>query len=209
MSASRKQRELSRGVQGRLLAALRQVESTGDLVSLRTGAFASLLLDGSVRTRAALGLDVQHVLSLPHQKLVVAAQARTGDGALSLSDRTRTALRTYLRAARSEKRLQVPGPLFVSIRGKGRRLSQRTAVQAWHTFWSAYLPDEAPYQLDDLVFSGRMAFLRAADGDAEALAQHAHISIEWANQYRAHLSTSRVLGAREVLARVERSRQAP
>ncbi|HEX7481167.1 MAG TPA: hypothetical protein VF331_25420, partial [Polyangiales bacterium] len=73
--------------------------------------------------------------------------------------------------------------------GSQQRLSQRMAMQAWRTFRS-HLKLSCDCQLDDVVLTGRVAFLKAtrgASGSIETLAQHAGVSAKWAFHYQEHL----------------------
>ncbi|HEX7478444.1 MAG TPA: hypothetical protein VF331_11600, partial [Polyangiales bacterium] len=63
------------------------------------------------------------------------------------------------------------------------------------------------YQLDDLVLTGRVAFLRAARGSTEALSQHASVTAKWAATYQEYLLGSPSSTAREALLQVDREQK--
>ncbi len=180
--------------QSRIGAALERWASTGDFVALRTRAFVYLLWDGALRTKAAVWLNAEEVVKGPaagRVHVVQEAVERACEGnnyrerRFLLSDRTRDATAGYLMAARADgwlaKGERLVGPLWISMHhhGSQQRMSQRTAVQAWHTFIGGLSLSRA-YQLDDLVLTGRVAFLQAAKGSTEVLSEHADVSPEWA-----------------------------
>ncbi len=129
-----------------------------------------------------------------------------------MSDRTRNAMVDYLKVVRGggwlakEDRLQ--GPLWISTHhyGTQKRMSQRTAMQAWRTFLEE-LNLSREYQLDDVVLTGRVAILRAAKGSTEVLSEHSGISPKWAGQYREHLLRSESSNIREVISQINKQQQ--
>jgi hypothetical protein len=114
-----------------------------------------------------------------------------------ISPRARDAIADYLKVARrdgwlaSSKRLE--GPLWISTHHHGtqQRMSQRTATQAWHTLQQGLSGLSQEYQLDDVMLTARVEFMRRVKGSraAEILAEHAGISSKWAGHYSDHLSS--------------------
>ena len=78
-------------------------------------------------------------------------------------------------------------------------MSQRTATQAWHTLQQGVSGLSQEYQLDDVMLTARVEFMRRVKGSraAEILAEHAGISSKWAGHYSDHLSSPES-SAREV-----------
>jgi hypothetical protein len=115
-----------------------------------------------------------------------------------ISPRARDAIADYLKVARSDGWLAKPkrlaGPLWISThhRGTQQRMSQRTAMQAWHTFQQSVSGLSQKYQLDDVVVTARVEFMRRVKGSraAEILAEHAGISSKWAGHYSDQLSSA-------------------
>ncbi|HEX7476800.1 MAG TPA: hypothetical protein VF331_03270, partial [Polyangiales bacterium] len=91
-------------------------------------------------------------------------------------------------------------------RGTQQRMSQRMAMQAWRTF-TEDVKVSREYQLDDLVLTGRVALLRAAQGSTEAVAEHAGISPKWAGHYSEHLLDASSSTAREALLQINKQRK--
>lgn len=183
----------------RLHGALERWAAGGDFVPLRTRAFLLLLWDGSVRTSGALAMNAEDVIQDPRARRVtirrrVVQRARDESGhrqhSFVLSARAQQGLTEYLRAVRyggwlPTDRLQ--GPLFLSsLRpGSGQRISMRTAIHWWETFQREHARDcSRTYTLDDLVYTGRLAYVNAADGNIASLAAHSGISRRWAAEYR-------------------------
>ncbi len=204
--------------QSRIAAAIERWASTGDFVALRTRAFVYLLWDGALRTKAAVWLNAEEVVKDPAAgriRVVSEAVERACEGnsyrerRFLLSDRTRNAIVGYLKEARAEGWLsrgdRLVGPLWISTHhhGSQQRMSQRTAVQAWHTFLGE-LSLSRDYQLDDLVLTGRVAFLQAAKGSTDVLSEHAGVSPQWAGRYREHLIDAPTSTAREVMAQLNK-----
>ena len=182
----------------RLLKALEVWAQTGDFVALRTRAFALLLWDGAVRTKVALALNAEDVVKDPSARRVTVRDSvmqrpceanRYRARSFYLSARTQDALADYLRAVREggwlpTERLQ--GALFISSfhRGTGQRLSDRSAAHNWEAFqggraWQC----SRVYQLEDIVYAGRLAYVEAAGGSSGALSDHSGISKRWAAEY--------------------------
>jgi hypothetical protein len=201
--------------ESRIFQALEKWASGRDFVAVRTKAFVYLLRDGAVRSKMAVNLNVEEVVSDPAAsriRIVTEVTQRPCEAnrykgrQFSLSDRTRAALLLYVRAIREggwlPAKSQLEGPLFITTHhyGDGKRMSQRTAVQAWRTLLE-HAQMETEYQLDDLVFSGRIAFLKAAGGNMEMLSEHASISQQWTDHYRSHVRPSKS-SARDVLTKL-------
>jgi len=192
--------------QNRLLAALDRAVETGDFVDLRTRAFMYLLWDGALRPGLAVALNVEELVKDPAASrihVVEEAVLRSSEATqyrprpFLISPRARSAIADYLKTARSESWLasskRLEGPLWISThhRGTQQRMSQRTAMQAWHTFQQRVGGLAQEYQLDDVVISARVEFMRRVKGSraAEILAEHAGISSKWAGHYSDHLSS--------------------
>ncbi len=192
--------------QNRLLAALERGTETDDFLDLRTRAFMYLLWDGALRPGLAVALNIEDVVKDP-----VASRIHVLDEAVLrsseatqyrprpflISPRARDAIADYLKVARrdgwlaSSKRLE--GPLWISTHHHGtqQRMSQRTATQAWHTLQQGLSGLSQEYQLDDVMLTARVEFMRRVKGSraAEILAEHAGISSKWAGHYSDHLSS--------------------
>jgi integrase len=183
----------------RLLRALERWAASGDFVALRTRAFLLLLWDGSVRTSGALAMNAEDVVADPRARRVTilkrvvqraCEENRYQPRSLVVSDRAQQALAEYLRAVREGGWLptdRLEGPLFLSsVRpGSGQRLSSRSAIHWWETFQSDHARDcSRTYQLDDVVYTGRLAYVKAAGGNTESLSNHSGISRRWAAEYR-------------------------
>ncbi len=186
-------------------------------VGLRTRAFVYLLWDGAVRTSIAVSLNAEDVVERP-DKLRVVQQVqqepceanRYRQQSFYLSDRTRAALKDYLAVVREDGWLpssRFEGPLFLSSyhQGTGKRLSARTAIQAWRKLLVDHTDIKVPYQVDDIVYTGRKAFLEAADGNSAVLAEHASITSKWASAGYTE-SSSDGSSPRDVLARMQRGK---
>lgn len=207
--------------QNRILAALERWAETGDFVALRTRAFVYLLWDGALRTKAAVWLNAEELVKDPaasrtHVLPEIIQRACEGNNyrerTFLLSDRVRDAIAAYLKVARSEGWLangnRLEGPLWISThhRGTQQRMSQRTALQAWHTFLED-VDVSREYQLDDVVLTGRVAFLQAAKGSTDVMSQHAGISSKWAGNYREHLLKSPSSSARDVMSELNKQQK--
>lgn len=107
-----------------------------------------------------------------------------------VSARTQQALAEYLRVVRQGGWLptdRLEGPLFLSSvqPGSGQRLSKRTAIHWWETFQRDHgRCCSRTYTLDDLVYTGRLAYVNAADGNTDLLSDHSGISRRSAAEYR-------------------------
>lgn len=204
--------------QSRIIAALERWAATEDFVALRTRAFVYLLWDGAVRTKAAVWLNAEEVVKDPaaariHVVQEIAQRPCEGNNyrerKFLMSDRTRNALVDYLKAVRAggwlAKGDRLQGPLWLSTHhhGSQQRMSQRTAMQAWRTFVEE-VELSREYQLDDIVLTGRIAFLQAAKGSTDVLSQHVGISAKWAGQYREHLLTSPSSTTRDVISQLNK-----
>ncbi len=209
--------QIDPGDEKHLLRALERWAATDDIVAVRTRAFVLLLWDGAVRTRVALALNIEEVVKNPSAKRITVLRAveqrpceanRYRGRRFVMSERTRHAIADYLGVAREDgwlpgKRLR--GPLFVASvhRGTGQRLSPRSAIYCWEMFQKTHVPDcSRLYELDDVVYTGRMAYLAAAGGDSESLSDHSGISRQWA---AAHKQEATVL-PEDVMARLDKSR---
>jgi integrase len=176
----------------RIVRALEDWAQTEDFVGLRLRAFVYLLWDGTLRTKAALSLRAQDVVPDPTvlrvSKEIVQPPCegnRFRELHFHVSHRTRDAIADYLRAARRDGWLpndSFEGPLFLSSyhRGEGKPAAARTMIHGWTLFLKEHAHVAQDYQLDDVVYTGRLAFLRAAGGDSSLLSEHAAISQTWA-----------------------------
>lgn len=193
--------------QNRLLTGLDRAVETGDFVDLRTRAFVYLLWDGALRPGLAVALNIEDVVKDPAASrihVLEEAALRPSEATqyrprpFLISPRTRDAIADYLKLVRSDgwlanaKRLE--GPLWISTHHHStqQRMSQRTAMQAWHTFQQSVSGLSQEYQLDDLVMTARVEFMRRVKGSraAEILAEHAGISSKWAGHYSDQLSSA-------------------
>jgi integrase len=208
--------------QTRIIAALERQAKTGDFVALRTRAFLYVLWDGALRPGLAIALNIEEVVKEPSSSrihIVEEAVLRPIEPTLYrerpflLSPRSRDAIADYLKAVRSGGWLanaaRLKGPLWISTHHQGtqQRMSHRTASQAWHTFQQFVNGLSQDYQLDDLVVTGRVEFMRKVKGSraAEVLAHHAGISSQWAGQYTDHPSHTRETArdvARDVISQL-------
>lgn len=176
--------------QARMIAALERWADDEGFVGYRTRAFVYLLWDGALRTGSALRLNIEDVVrdsadNRFHIEERAMLRAREGDkkqGRLfEMTERTRSAIADYLKAARRHGWLvgtRLKGPLWIASqhRGTHRRLSQRTAVQAWHTFVGAVNGlTRDDLQLDDVSLTGRVAFAKAANASLELISSHAGV----------------------------------
>jgi integrase len=183
----------------RLLRALDRWADTGALVALRTRAFVLLLWDGSVRTSGALALNVEDVVKDPKARrptVLKTIEQRPCEAnsyrarPIALSARAQDAIADYLRGAQLRGLLppqRLQGPLFLADlqHEKGKRLSQRSAIHCWEMFQLKHVSDcSRIYQLEDVVYTGRLKFVKAARGDIESLSSHTGLSRRWAAEYR-------------------------
>lgn len=207
--------------QSRILAALERWCEPGDFVALRTRAFVYLLWDGALRTKAAVWLNAEEVVKDPSANRIQVVQEVTQrpcegnnyrEREFLVSDRARDAITAYLKVARSDgwlaKSDRLEGPLWISTHHHGtqKRMSQRTAMQAWRTFIEE-VNLSREYQLDDVVLTGRVAFLQAAKGSTDVMSQHAGISAKWAGNYREHLLNAPSSSARDVLSQLNKQQK--
>ena len=201
----------------RLHRALEHWAAGGDFVALRTRAFLLLLWDGSVRTSGALAMNAEDVVQDPRARRVtvlrrVVQRARDESDhrqrSFVVSARAQEAIAEYLRAARCGGWLptdRLEGPLFLSsvLPGSGQRLSKRTAIHWWETFQRDHARDcSRTYTLDDLVYTGRLAYVAAADGNTESLSDHSGISRRMAAEYGLGSNVT----PEDVMARLDRRR---
>lgn len=203
--------------EARIFKALEEWAETGDFVALRTRAFVCLLWDGALRPTAARLLNVEHVLASPDSgglrvatKAVLRATEADEERAFLLSDRTRERLTDYLRVVRDDHWLSkgLRGPLFLSsyFHGTGKRVSNRTLTHCWNlVLKQAGIPRK--YTMEDAVYTGRVRFLEAAEGDSDLLSDHAGISAAWATRYRKELESESRPSPRSVLAKATKARQ--
>jgi hypothetical protein len=125
-----------------------------------------------------------------------------------VSARAQEAVAEYLRAARNGGWLptdRLEGPLFLSSvqPGSGQRLSKRTAIYWWETFQRDQAQDcSRAYSLDDLVYTGRLAYVAAADGNTDSLSDHSGISRRSAVEYGLGSNVT----PEEVMAKLDQSR---
>jgi integrase len=189
----------------RIVAALERWPEQEGFVGLRTRAFVYLLWDGALRTGAAIWLNIEEVVrDSAGSRIHVVEQAvlRPCEGnkyqrrSFDMTDRTRAAIADYLKVARSDGWLasgsRLKGPLWIATQPQGaqKRMSQRTAVQAWHSFIGSVKGlSHDNYQLDDVVLTGRVEFARAADASPELISQHAGIGTKAATRYSDHLTS--------------------
>ena len=202
---SRKRVVVHEADERKIWAALQRWASTEDFVALRTRAMIALLWDGALHVRAAVDLNIEELASLSRGQIEVAQEARQRpcEGNrykarnFPLSERTRDALGTYLEVVLRDGWLPgagLQGPLFLSSRhhGRGRRVSRRTAVHSWRTFQQDHVKLSREYQLDDIVFTARLAFLQAGS-DPELLSEHAGFSELTATRHRTALQSQGAL----------------
>jgi len=201
----------------RLQGALERWAAGGDFVPLRTRAFLLLLWDGSVRTSGALAMNAEDVVQDPRARRVtnlrrvVQPECDESDHrqrSFVVSARTQHALADYLGAVRCGGWLptdRLEGPLFLSSvqPGSGQRLSKRTAIHWWETFQRGHARDcSRTYTLDDLVYTGRLAYVEAADGNTDLLSEHSGISRRSAAEYGLGSNVT----PEEVMARLDKRR---
>jgi hypothetical protein len=200
----------------RLLSALDWYAERESVVGSRTRAFAYLMADGALRSGSAVYLDIDEVVRDPKSgriEVLDKVTLRPCEGTqykprtFATSEGARAAIADYLEAAKKAgwlaERNPLKGPLFIASYpvGKQQRLSQRTAIQAWHAFLAA-TPDLDPdCQMDDLVLTGRTRFAAEVGGNPELLSEHAGISITAATRYGDHLSQPG--STSDVLARLD------
>lgn len=139
---------LTIGDRKRVNVALREWASSGSVVGMRNRALITLAQDTGLRLAELCALDVAQLTLPPFTAPVItscfqlrAAQAKGRRSRwVDVPGRSRSALRSYLRAARAAgwiAGLDAPGPLFVTHRGRAGvrghgRLSRRSAQHAWH-----------------------------------------------------------------------------
>lgn len=174
--------------QQQIVFGLESRAQSGSFLALRTRAFTYLLWDGALRTQAALALDARDVAASPEDGIPDAIErANPRSPQFRMRVRTRNALSKYLQAAR----LNPAGPLWVSHRTPSIRVSRQTVAHSWRRSLSGLLLSQ-PYTLDDLVYTGRLHFLKAAGGNTELLAKHAGITPSQASRYRQPLRAWRL-----------------
>jgi hypothetical protein len=206
--------------QRRLITALEAYPQKEGFVGYRTRAFVYLLWDGALRTGSAIWLNMEEVVKDPHASRIQVVQEamwrsceanRYRARPVFMSDRAREAIADYLKVARSDGWLadksSLEGPLWIASQPKGEqtRMSQRTAMQAWRTFLDGVRNLSNEYQLDDVVFTGRIAFIRQARGSTDLISQHAGISAQWAARYSDHVRSDSNI--REVMTELNRQRK--
>ena len=199
----------------RIAAALERWPEQEGFIGYRTRAFVYLLWDGALRTGSAICLNVEEVLrDSEGGRLHVADEAimrpcggsKDQPRSIAMTERTRCAIADYLKAARNDRWLvgaRLNGPLWIATqtRGAQKRMSQRTAVQAWHAFIGGVKGlSRDDLQLDDVVLTGRVAFARAANASSELISAHAGIGAKAAARYSEHLSDR--LRTRDVISRL-------
>lgn len=201
----------------RLLRTLERWAASGDFVALRTRAFVLLVWDGSVRTSGALAMNAEDVVADPRARRVTVlkrvvqhacAENRYQKRSFVVSTRAQQALTGYLRAALQGGWFpadRFEGPLFLSSvqPGSGRRLSKRSAIHWWETFQRDHAHGcSRTYQLDDLVYTGRLAYVNAADGNTDSLSNHSGISRRTAAEYRQDSNIT----SEDVMAKLDKRR---
>lgn len=210
----RKRVAIGRSDVKRILAALERYAKEGSFEGLRTRALIYLLLDGGAGANLALWLNCEEVVvdsgavnvpRIVRRVVQRSCEANSYSGRdFSISERVRGALLDYLKVARREGKIAgdgFTGPLFSSVTKIGKRISRHTAMATWRTLLAdAKVREE--YILDDVVYSGKLRFLEAADGNSELLSSHAGISEEAAATYRDAPESS----VGDVLARMDKKR---
>ena len=201
---TRAAKQIALGDQLRLMAALDRLPQTEGVVGWRTRAFAYLLLDGALRTGAAVMLNIEDVVRDPaSQRIHVLEEAtmrpceanKYRKRTFVMSDRARAGIADYLKEARTAGWLARPsrlqGPLWIASYpvGEQSRISRRTAMHSWQSFVSTVGGIDPDYQLDDLVFTGRLAFAEAAGSSPQLISEHAGITTKAAARYSDHLPT--------------------
>jgi hypothetical protein len=192
---------IERRDQERIIAALESWPEKEGFVGFRTRAFVYLLWDGALRTGPAIWLDIEEVVKDPRAsriQVVQEAELRSCEATryrkrpFLMSDRAREAIADYLKVARSEGWLahspRLEGPLWIASqpRGEQKRMSQRTAMQAWRTFLDGVSGLAEEYQLDDVVLTGRILFAEKALGRTDLISKFAGVSAKWAAHYSSH-----------------------
>lgn len=189
--------------QTRIIGALERWPEKEGFVGYRTRAFVYLLWDGALRTGSAIPLNIEDIvrdsastrIHVLEQATLRACEAnKFQPRPFEMTERARTAIADYLKVARNEGWLAGPrlnGPLWIATQPQGsqKRMSQRTAVQAWHSFISSVKGlSRDDLQLDDVVLTGRVAFAEAANASSELISAHAGIGSKAAARYSEHLS---------------------
>ena len=59
-------------------------------------------------------------------------------------------------------------------------MARRTMIHAWRDFLDQHTRVKTKYSVDDIVYTGRLDFLRASGGDSSQLSEHAGLTEEWA-----------------------------
>lgn len=210
----RKRRLITEADQQRIIEALEVSAKSEDFIALRLRAFVYLLWDGAVRTRAALALNIEEVIDDSAKgRIRIAERARQrpceenrfGGHEFYFSPRARKAIADYLKSAEATGRLpggKLKGALFLSSRHVGE--APRCPVRSILASWRRFLQDagsSAEYQLDDIVYTGRIAYVDAAEGDTSLLSQHAHITEKQAATYQAQTKRSQRV-AKNILKRM-------
>jgi hypothetical protein len=200
-----------------LFTALDRYLEREGVVSYRTRAFAYLLSDGALRSGTAVWLDVDDVVEDPASANVQVRSEvtmRASEGTkyrprtVVMSQNARNAIGDYIEAARKADWFVHPsklrGPLFIARYpvGKQHRLSQRSAIQAWHAFLESVPSLDQTLQLDDLVLTGRTRFAEAVGGSRELISDYAGISTKAAIRYSDHIP-SRPGSPRDVVASLD------
>lgn len=107
-----------------------------------------------------------------------------------LSARAQDAIADYLRCAQQRSLLppqRLRGPVFLADvqQKKGQRLSKRSAIHCWEMFQLKHASGcSRIYQLEDVVYTGRIKFMKAVGGDIGTLSSHTGLSRRWAAEYR-------------------------
>lgn len=170
--------------QRRILDALRLWCASGDFVALRTRAFVHLLWDGALTPKGALSLNLRDVLVLEAGRNRVRTEIeqapceanRYRGRRCGMRARTRDALRAYVEYGWAVGWITegLKAPLFVSTASAlpPQRLSIPKAKLVWRAFQQDYARPSRIYEMRDVVYTGRLAFLRAAGGRVEVLRQH-------------------------------------
>lgn len=188
--------------QARIVAALERWPEQEGFVGSRTRAFVYLLWDGALRTGSAIALNIEEVVRDSAGRIHIVEQAtlraceanKHQPRCFEMTERARAAIADYLKVARNEDCLvgaRLKGPLWIASKPHGaqKRMSQRTAVQAWHAFISAVSGlSRDDLQLDDVVLTGRVAFAKVANSSSQLISAHAGVRSSAAVRYSEHVA---------------------
>lgn len=207
----------------RIHQGLEHYAQNRDFEFMRLRAYVYILWDGVIRPRTALGLNIEEVVKDPTaRRITIVDEARmrpcefnrNRELTIALSERTQGALREYLQVVRREGWVKTPtlrGPLFMSSRVKrsGARMAERTPRNLWSSFQRDYIDERLSYTLDDIVFTGRMAFLQMAGGDVNLLLEYADVNVSTAYLYAQELDTVLAPTVRDIMSKMQRIKRKP